>query len=86
MIISAMIGILKIVIQPILWVLPTLESLPDGLSSAIDWFFDGLAGITYFVNFGPTLLQILNLSFFYVILIAGFAILNWVLNKLRGSG
>lgn len=86
MIITALLTALFYMLKPLLSLLPTISSLPTGLNTAIDWFFDLLAGWQFFVPVVDDLLTIALLIMTVEGAIILFAGINFVYNKIRGSG
>jgi len=86
MLLSALIGIFVAVVSALLSVLPNMESLPDGFNNAWNWITDFMANLAWTIPGGDQLLIIFNL--FIGVLMAFFIYkgINWVINKLRGSG
>ncbi len=86
MIISAFINAFYYILSPLISVLPTVDSLPSGLNTGIDWFFNVLTGWHYFIPVVDDLVTVITLALSIEGVILTFAMINWVYNKLRGSG
>lgn len=86
MIITALLNFIAFLMQPFIFLLPEIESLPSGLNSAIDWGLNGISGIQYFVPFIDDMINILIAVSFIEITLMGFYIFNFIINKIRGSG
>ena len=86
MILNALITLIDYIIRPFLWALPELEALPNGVNNAVDFAFNGLAGMHYFVPFTDTLLNAILLAFAFELTILTMWAFNKVISWLRGSG
>jgi len=83
---ALLITLLANLIAGLLNLLPNATVLPESFNDAWTWFSDLIANIFWVIPSGETLLLILN----FVMIIEGaiftWGIINWVVNKLRGSG
>jgi len=66
--------------------LPNMDALPTAFTNAWDWFSGFIANMVWTIPHGEDFLYILNT---FAIILGGvfiWKLINWVLNKLRGSG
>lgn len=86
MILDAIYSILFALISGFLFYFPALGSLPNALESMLDYLFTFLANLSYVIPPLQEMLVVFGLIALVEFYLASFKILNWVLNKLRGSG
>jgi len=89
MILALLLNVFLSVIAMVLDViLPNQELLPSAFNEAWSWFTNFLANILWVLpgNIGSELLLITNIVLITEAAILSWGILNWILNKLRGSG
>lgn len=86
MILSALLNIIYVVIIALTALLPTVSVLPDGIEDAIDLVITHISKWNVVFPVFDTLFTIVTLMFTIEAAIFLFQSINWVINKLRGSG
>lgn len=69
-----------------LFYFPSLGSLPAGLESMLGYLLTFMANLAYVIPPLQEMFIVFGLIVLIEFYLASFKILNWVLNKLRGSG
>jgi len=86
MLLSALIGIFTAVVTTLLSVLPNMTSMPQGFTDAWEWVVNFVAMLAWTIPGGEQLLLIFNLLLSAITAYWIYKSINWVINKLRGSG
>jgi len=83
---ALLINLIVVFLSAMISLLPNATLLPESFNDAWSWMSGIIANIFWTIPSGITLLTILN----FVIIIEGSIFtwkgLNWVINKIRGSG
>jgi hypothetical protein len=86
MIIDAFVNLGIGLIQPLLGLLPEIETVPQ-ISTAVDWIANGLGAMNILLPGLPdTLVTILTLALAFETVIIGFKVFDWFLKKIPFIG
>lgn len=86
MIITGLLNLLYVFIFALLAPLPRVDSLPSDLNNAIDFILDTLGSWQTVIPIFDTVFAMLILVLSIEAIIYSIIGINWVINKVRGSG
>lgn len=86
MLTNALILIIVLIISSLLSLLPEVTDMPTGFNNAWNWITEFIGNIIYVIPSGETLLTIFGLVITIEFAIFIWKNINWVINKIRGSG